>query len=88
MSQQSDIDAATQAILGLVANIQAEDATLASAVTAIQAFIAAQPMPLSTDGMSGSPPYSAWQASSGSPPSQVRMRITRPVMALSPIRRW
>ena len=41
MSEQADIDAAAQAILNLVANIQAEDANLAAAVTAIQAFIAA-----------------------------------------------
>jgi hypothetical protein len=43
MSEQVDIDAATQAILSVVTSIQTEDGNLSSAVAAIQAFIAAQP---------------------------------------------
>ena len=51
MSQQSDIDAATQAILGLVANIQTQDVSLASAVSVIQAYIAAQPSTADTTAL-------------------------------------
>ena len=51
MSQQSDIDAATQAILGLVTNINTEDGNLSTAVSAIQAFIAAQPAGADTSAL-------------------------------------
>lgn len=51
MTAQNDIDAATQAILGVVTTIQTEDVTLGSAVTAIQAFIAAQPASADTTAL-------------------------------------
>jgi hypothetical protein len=43
MTAQIDIDAATQAILGVVTTIQAEDGNISTAVDAIKAYIATLP---------------------------------------------
>jgi hypothetical protein len=43
MTEQQDIDAATQALTGMVSDVQNQSASLATAVEGIQAYIAAHP---------------------------------------------